>query len=1048
MSRFFIDRPIFAVVIAMFIALLGAIALPRLPVTQYPSVAPPTVTIYTSYPGATPQTLDQSVVSLIERELTSAKRLLYFQSSSDTSGTAQITATFLPGTDPDLAQIDVQNRIKAVEPRLPAPVRQAGLFVEASTSSFLMVVSLSSRDGSLSPTALGDILARSVIDELKRVPGVGRVQLWTSERAMRVWIDPTRLAALSLSPADVTAAIAAQNVQFASGRVGDLPSPPTQQISAALIAEGQLETPEDFGAIVLRAKPDGSRVLLRDVATIEIGAQSALSSSRSNGKPDAAIGIQLANGANAMKTSDLVRARMEELSRGLPPNVTYSVPYDTAPFVRISVRKVIQTLAEAMVLVFVVMFLFLQNIRYTLIPAIVVPLALLGTCAVMLLAGASINMLSLFGMVLAIGIIVDDAIVVVENVERLMAEEGLSPREATRKAMAEISGAVVGITLVLSAVFVPMAFASGSVGAIYRQFSMSMAVSILFSAFLALTLTPALCAVLLRPVPAGHARRRGPLGWFNAGFERLTSGYRRWVAGSLDRRARMLLGFTIVVATLGLLYVRLPTGFLPEEDQGLVIAAVELPPEATQHRTLKVVEQVEAHYLSRPAVGSTAAFPGFGFSGSGQNVATIFLNLKDWDERPDGATAQSEAALANAELGRIRDGVVYSLVPPPIMELSNTSGFSLKLQDRGGRGNAALVAAQQRLIELASASPVLAQVRAEAQADAAQIRLRIDRQKASALGVSFERAAAALSTALSPTYVNDFPNQGRLQQVIVQAHAESRMQLEDVLRLSVPNDAGQMVPLSAFATAAWERGPLQLARFNGFPAVGISGAPAPGRSSGEAMAEIERLAAQLPPGFGVEWIGQSYQERLSGAEAPALLALSLIVVFLVLAALYESFAIPLAVILVVPLGVVGAVLAMTARALPNDVFFKVGLITIMGLSAKNAILIIEFAKSLREQGKSVREAAIEAARLRFRPILMTSLAFILGVVPLVFARNAGSATQHAIGTGVFGGMLTATVLSIFFAPLFFVLVSRLRRGRAAGAPRGPESDRAAESRSG
>jgi hydrophobe/amphiphile efflux-1 (HAE1) family protein len=1027
MPRFFIDRPIFAIVIALFIAIIGAIALPRLPVAQYPSVAPPTVSIYASYPGATPQTLDQSVVSLIERELSSVKRLLYFQSSSDASGNAQITATFQPGTDPDLAQVDVQNRLKAVEPRLPPSVRQYGLFVEASTSSFLMIVSLSSRDGTVDPTALGDLLARSVIDEIKRVPGVGRVQLWASERAMRVWIDPAKLAALSLSPADVSSAIAAQNIQFASGRVGDMPSPPTQQISATLIAEGQLTTPEEFGDIVLRARPDGSSVRLRDVAKIEIAAQNMASTSRSNGKPDAAIGIQLANGANAMKTSDLVRARMEELSRGLPPNVTYSVPFDTAPFVRVSVNKVIETLIEAMVLVFVVMFLFLQNIRYTLIPAIVVPIALLGTCAVMLFAGSSINMLSLFGMVLAIGIIVDDAIVVVENVERIMAEEGLSPRDATIKAMSEISGAVVGITLVLSAVFLPMAFASGSTGAIYRQFSLSMAVSILFSAFLALTLTPALCVKLLKPIPKGHAKRRGVFGWFNAGFERLTGGYRATVAGALHRPLRMLLAFALITATLGFFYVRLPTSFLPEEDQGVVMVDVQLTPEATIHRTLKAVKEIEAHFESRPGVRFVSAYPGFGFSGSGQNVALVFVMMKDWGERPAGATAQGEAALANDKLSAVRDGAIFSLVPPPIMELSMTSGFSLKLQDRGGRGNTALVAAQQRLIELTKDNPIFEQVRAEAQSDAAQIRLRIDRQKASALGVRFESVAAVLSTALGSSYVNDFPNQGRLQQVIVQAEAASRMQIEDLLSLFVPNAAGQMVPLAAFATAQWERGPLQLARLNGYPAAGISGQPAPGRSTGEAMAEIERLSAQLPPGFGVERTGQSFQERLSGAEAPALLALSLVVVFLVLAALYESWSIPLAVILVVPLGVVGAVLAMTARGLPNDVFFKVGLITIMGLSAKNAILIIEFAKSLREQGKSAREAALEAARLRFRPILMTSLAFILGVVPLVFARSAGSATQHAIGTGVFGGMITATIFSIFFAPLFFVLISRLRR---------------------
>ncbi|AKT44194.1 efflux RND transporter permease subunit [Chondromyces crocatus] len=1033
MPRFFIDRPVFAVVVALFIALVGALSIPRLAVAQYPSVAPPTVAIYANYPGATPQTLDQSVVSLIERELSSVKKLLYFQSSSDSSGGAQIIATFEPGTDPELALVDVQNRLKAVEPRLPATVRQNGLFVEDSASSFLMIVSLSSHDGSVDPTALGDLLARSVIDEMKRVPGVGRVQLWTSERSMRIWIDPMKLAALSLSPADVSAAIGAQNLQFASGRIGALPSPQTQQITATVIADGQLTTPEQFGEIVLRARADGSRVLLREVAEIEVGPQSLSSSSRSNGKPDAAIGIQLASGANAMKTSDLVRARMEELSRGFPPNVVYAIPYDTAPFVKLSVNKVLETLAEAMVLVFIVMFIFLQNIRYTLIPAVVVPVALLGTCAVMLAAGFSLNMLSLFGMVLAIGIIVDDAIVVVENVERLMAEEGLPPREATRKAMDEITGAVVGITLVLSAVFVPMAFASGAVGAIYRQFSVAMGVSILFSAFLALTLTPALCVTLLKPHTADHGPRRGIFGWFNDRFDRLTRGYQSWVGAVLTRRVRTLLGFAVILAGLAVLYVRLPTSFLPEEDQGTIITDVQLPPDATYHRTLKTVEQIEQHFLSRPSVEKVATYPGFGFSGSGQNVAIAYVMMKDWSQRTDGATAQSEAAKANEAFGGIRDGIVYSLVPPPISELSSTSGFTFKLQDRSGLGTDALVAAQQQLLALSEKDPALSGVRAETQSDAPQVRLRIDRQKANALGVRFEDIASALSTALGSAYVNDFPNQGRLQQVIVQAASSSRMQVEDLLKLFVRNDTGQMVPLAAFTLAQWERGPLQLARFNGYPAVGVSGEPAPGRSTGEAMEAIERLATQLPPGFGIEWTGQSYQERLSGAEAPALLALSLVVVFLVLAALYESWLIPLAVILVVPLGLVGSVLAMSLRGLPNDVFFKVGLITIMGLSAKNAILIIEFAKSLRAQGMSLREAAMTAARLRFRPILMTSFAFILGVVPLVVARSAGSATQHAIGTGVFGGMFTATVFSIFFAPLFFVLMSRRNQAAPSAA---------------
>ena len=1025
MPQFFINRPVFAWVVALFIILVGLIAIPKLPIARFPSVAPPSVSITATYPGATPQTMNDSVLSVIERELSSVKNLLYFESSSDTSGSAQITATFKPGTNPEMAQVDVQNRLKAVEARLPQAVRQNGLNVESASSGFLMMVGLKSDDGRHNETELSDYMARNVVEELRRIDGVGRVQLFGAEQAMRIWVDPAKLIAFSMSMGDISAAIAQQNAQLAPGRVGDAPTVQGQRVTIPLTVQGQLETPAQFAAIVLRANVDGSKVVLGDVARVELGAQSYGFSTREDGRVSTAAAIQLSPGANAVRTADAVKARLHELKSTLPTGMSYSTPFDTAPFVKISIQKVVITLLEAMVLVFLVMFLFLQNVRYTLIPAIVAPIALLGTFAVMLAAGFSINVLTMFGMVLAIGIIVDDAIVVVENVERIMASEGLSPKEATSKAMKEITGAVIGITLVLTAVFIPMALASGSVGVIYKQFTLSMAVSILFSAFLALSLTPALCATLLKPVDPGHHEKRGFFGWFNRRFEHMTRRYESGVGRLLARSGRVMLVFVGLIAILFFAFRQVPSAFMPEEDQGYFMTSIQLPADATTERTLDVVEAYERHVSARPGIGSNMSVLGFGFSGSGPNAAMSFTMLKDWKER-DGATAQDEVALAQQAMAGIGEGTVMSLLPPAIEELGTTSGFTMRLQDRANQGHAALKAAEAKLLELAAQSKVVAGVYPEGLPAGTSVRLDIDRVKAEALGVSFTSISETLSTAMGSSYVNDFPNAGRMQQVIIQADASARMQIDDVLRLYVRNARGGMVPLSEVVTPVWNDTPLQLVRYQGFPSARISGAAAPGASSGQAMAEMERLAAQLPPGFAVAWTGQSLQERQSASQAPMLMALSMLVVFLVLAALYESWSIPLSVMLVVPLGLIGTVAAVLLRDLPNDVFFKVGMITVMGLSAKNAILIVEFAKQLREQGKSLVEAAMEASRLRLRPILMTSLAFGLGVVPLMIASGASAETQHAIGTGVFGGMVTATVLAIFFVPVFYVIVMGLQ----------------------
>ena len=1035
MTRFFIDRPIFAWAISLFIMLAGGISLVSLPISQYPDVAPVTVSITANYPGATPERLYDGVTRIIEEELNGIPGMMYFESTNDAGGAAQITVSFGPGYDPSKATIAVQNRIKRIEARLPRAVVQQGVLVEEASTAFLMFVTLSATGAGTTEIELGDIAARRVTGELRRVPGVGRATLYSSEKAMRIWIDPDKLIGLNLTAGDVTSAVEGQNAQIASGMIGAQPAKKGQRIAANVLVKGQLTTVKEFEEIVLRANPDGSIVRLRDVAEVELGGQSYLQQTRQDGKPSAGIGIQLAPGANALATATGVRAKIAELQKTLT-NVKLQVPYDTTPFVQVSIKQVLMTLLEAMVLVFAVMFLFLQNIRYTIIPTIVVPIALLGTCAVMLMLGFSINVLTMFGMVLAIGILVDDAIVVVENVERIMKDEGLPPREATFKAMSQISGAVVGITVVLISVFVPLAFFPGSVGVIYRQFSVAMATSIAFSAFLALSLTPALCATLLKPVDKAHGHsQRGFFGLFNRFFDATSRRYVGGVSSVVRRPVRSLLVYSVLIAAMVFGFNRLPSGFLPGEDQGYLIVDVQTPPESSTERTLDIIKQLEAHFSSERAVDSYTTVGGYGFSGQGQNTAIAFINLKDWSERGANDSAQSIGDRANAFLSTLPDAIAISLAPPPIESLGNSAGFTFRLQDKEQKGYAALAAARDQLLNAATQSPVLQGVYVEGLPTAPQIEMLIDREKANALGVTFAAINQALSTSLGSTYVNDFPNNARMQRVIVQADANRRMTAEDILQLSVRNSKNQMVPLQSVAQVKWSMGPSQVVGFNGFPSIKFSGSAAPGYASGDAMAEMERLAAELPSGFDYAWSGQSLQEKLSGSQAIYLLVLSLLCVFLCLAALYESWSIPFAVLLVVPTGVIGSVFAMLLRDMPNDIYFKVGLITVIGLSAKNAILIIEIAKDLVAQGVAFGEAAIEACRRRFRPILMTSLAFILGVLPLAIATGAGSNSQRAIGTGVFGGMLTATALAIFFTPVLYVLITNTfgkRKGKSSG----------------
>ncbi|GAD21828.1 efflux RND transporter permease subunit [Acidovorax sp. MR-S7] len=1029
MAKFFIERPIFAWVIAIFIMVIGAVSITQLPIAQYPAVAPPTIQVSVAYPGATAQTLEDSVLAVIEREMNGSPGLAYMEATAQANGTGSIVLSFEPGTNDDLAQVDVQNRLSRATPRLPAAVVQQGVRVEKSRSNFLLFSMLTSETPDVSIDALNDYAARNVVPELQRLPGVGSVTQFGSERAMRVWIDPAKLKGFNLSQDQVGAAIRAQNLQVSAGNLGDLPSAEGQTTTATIVVQGQLSTTEQFGNIVLRANTDGSTVRLRDVARIELGAQSYSTSARLNGAPAVGMGVQLTPTANALATAKAVKAKLADLQRYYPQGVKSTIPYDTSVFVSVSIEKVVHTLLEAVALVFLVMFLFLQNFRYTIIPTIVVPVALLGTFGALLAMGFSINVLTMFGMVLVIGIVVDDAIVVVENVERIMSEEGLPPLQATRKAMGQISGAIVGVTVVLISVFVPLAFFAGSTGNIYRQFAATMATSIAFSAFLALSLTPALCGTLLKPVSGDHHEKKGFFGWFNRGFKSTTHRYESGLSKLVRRGGRMAVIYAALVGAVAIVYTRLPTSFLPNEDQGYLITNIQLPAGASLERTRAALTQVEQFALKQPEVNNIVTVAGFSFSGQGQNAGLAFMTLKDWSER--AGAEHSASAIAGRAMGALagyRDAFIFALSPPPIPELGTATGFTFRLQDRGSKGHDALVGARNQLLGMAAQSKVLAGVRPDGMEDAPQMQIDIDRDKANALGVSFDAISSALSTALGSSYINDFPNQGRLQRVVVQADAHARMQPEAVLDLPVLNSKGQVVPLSTFASTRWITGAMQTVRYNGYPSMKIAGDAAPGFSTGDAMAEMERLAAQLPEGFGFEWTGQSREEKLAGSQAMVLYAFSLLAVFLCLAALYESWSIPFSVLLVVPLGVLGVLLATLLRGMSNDVYFQIGLVTIIGLSAKNAILIIEFAKDLQASGKNVIDAALEAAHLRFRPIIMTSLAFTLGVLPLFLATGASSASQRAIGTGVIGGMITGTLLAVIFVPVFFVVVRSFFKG--------------------
>lgn len=1026
MAGFFINRPIFAVVVALFICLGGGISLLFLPIAQYPIIAPPSISISTSYPGASPQNLYNSVTRLIEEELNGASGIMSFESSSDSLGQVEIIANFVPGTDSSMASVEVQNRIKRVEARLPRAVMQQGILIEEASSAVLQIITLQSTDGKLDEIGLGDFMVRNILGEIRRIPGVGRATLFSTERSLRVWIDPEKLVGYKLTADDVTKGIEAQNAQVASGSVGAEPSREGQAVSAMVLVKGQLSSPDEFGAIVLRSNPDGSTVRLRDVARIEIGGMGYQFTTRQNGEPTAGLSVLLAPTGNALATANAVAAKMQELSKFFPANIKYDIPYNITPVVEASIKKVIATLVEAMVLVFLVMFLFLQNIRYTIIPAVVVPVALIGTCGVLLAFGLSINLLTLFAMVLAIGILVDDAIVVVENVERIMSEEGLPPREATRKAMTQITGAIIGITLVLVAVFIPMAFFPGSVGIIYRQFSVTMAAAISLSAFLALSLTPALCASLLKPVAAGHHHaRKGLFGLFNRSMEKAKTTYSGIIRWTLVRTGRLMLVYLAMVIGLAWGFARLPTGFLPVDDQGFLTVDVQTPPESSFNRTLGVVKQVEEYLLHRKGVDQVTFLTGFSFLGQGQNTAQAFVTLKDWGERGKNESAEAIVADANTTLAGVKDAKISALQPPPIDNLGNSSGFSFRLQDRAQKGYEDLMRAKDQVLAAAKASPILQDVYVEGLSPAPQVELIIDREKASALGVTFQDINSTISTNLGSAYVNDFPNRGRMQRVIVQADHSGRMQTDEILGFHVQNSRGQLVPFSSFASVKWSVGPTLMVGFNYYPAVRISGSARPGYTSGDAIAEMERIASTLPTGFGYEWTGQSLQEKLAGSQVSMLLSLSALVVFLLLAALYESWTIPISVLLVVPLGMCGAVIAVTLRGLPNDVYFTIGLVTIIGLAAKDAILIIEFARKLRAQGKALIDSAIEASYLRFRPILMTGFAFVFGVAPMVVASGASSKSQQALGTGVMGGMIAVVVLALLMVPLFYVVVQRL-----------------------
>ena len=1032
-SQFFIERPVFAWVIAIVIALMGVLAIRTLPITQYPTIAPPAVVIVANYPGAAAATVQNSVTQVIEQQLTGVDNLLYFSSSSSSNGQVQITATFAPGTNPDIAQVQVQNKVQQALPILPQEVQQQGVVVQKSQSSFLLIVALYDDSGRYTNVDISDFMASKLQDPLSRVSGVGQAQVFGSPYAMRIWLDPFKLNSFGLTPGDVQSAVQAQNIQVSAGELGAQPAVPGQQLDATVTAQSRLETPQQFRNIVLKASQNGATVRLGDVARVELGARSYAVVSRMNGHPAAGIAIQLAPGANALTTADAVKAKAKELSSAFPPGVKLAFPVDNTTFIRLSINDVIKTLVEATLLVIIVMFVFLQNWRTTLIPAIAVPVVLLGTFGVLEAFGYSINTLTMFALVLAIGLLVDDAIVVVENVERIMREEGLSPKEATKKSMGEITSALIGIALVLSAVFLPMAFFGGSTGVIYRQFSITIVSAMVLSITVALILTPALCATLLKPIPRDQHERHGRFfTWFNETFEYGRERYRDALQRFLGWVRPALLIYAGILVVLVLLFVRLPTAFLPEEDQGAVLTQFTLPVGATQSRTLAVAKQVEHYYMTdeKKNVDTVFVVAGFSFAGAGQNSGLSFVHLKPWNER-SGSENHAAAIVQRAmkSFSKIRDAMVFALVPPAVQELGQSSGFDLEMEDRGDLGHDGLMKARNQFLQLAAKDPILSGVRPNGLDDTPQLHIDIDQEKATALGLSLSDINNTLSAAWGGLFVNDFVDRGRVKQVYMQADAPYRMVPEDLYRWYVRSSSGEMAPFSSFATFKWALGPAKLERFNGVGSMEIQGTPAPGKSSGAAMNEVEKLFKQLPKGIGLEWTGLSYQERQAGSQTYALYGISVLVIFLLLAALYESWSIPLSVMLVIPLGIIGAILAATLRGLYNDIYFQVGLVTTMGLSAKNAILIVEFAVDAQKRGESIRDAAVEGARLRLRPILMTSLAFIAGVMPLVVSSGAGAASQNDIGTGVVGGMLTATVLAIFFVPLFYEIVRERFKGK-------------------
>ncbi|TAM54229.1 MAG: multidrug efflux RND transporter permease subunit [Paraburkholderia sp.] len=1029
MPSFFIDRPVFAWIVALAIIVAGALALPMLPVAQYPRLAPPRVIIDAQYPGASAEEVDSNVASLMEQSLDGAEGLQYYETTSDALGEVEIVATFASGINPDLAMVDVQNRLKQIEPRLPQAVVQQGISVFKAANTFLMLVTLVSTDGTRDSTALSDYLNRFLLRELKRTPGVGAAQLWDADRAMRVWLDPMKLREYGLSPADVSAAIRAQNETVTAGAIGDAPAVDGQVLTASVTVRGQLRTAQEFAAVVLKAQPDGSVVRLGDVARVELGADTYSFWSRLNGKAAATVGIQLGPLGNALETSNAIHRRVAELSKTLPPGIAVEIPYDGAHFVKIAISEVLLTLIEAIVLVFCVMWLFLRDLRYTLVPTVVIPVALMGAFAAMYAFGLSINVFTLFGLVLAIGILVDDAIVVVENIERIMRDEGLAPREATRKAMGQIGGAIVGVTAVLTAVFVPMAFFDGGVGGIYRQFSIAMIAAILVSAFMALSLAPALCANLLKPPRDENVMGRGVAARFLAGFERASDRYRRIVAKLLRYPKRFFAVHLVMIGIGALLYASLPGGFLPTEDQGQLQVMVQLPPGASQQRTYAVVHQVEDILHRQSAVENVTSVIGWSFAGNGQNVGMAFVALKDWSRRNIDALALRDRL--NQSFEKIGDGQVIAQLPPSVPGMGHAEGFTFHLEDRGGMGNVGLEAARERLLELARKSAVLADVHSETLPDAPRVVLEVDRAKAYAMNVSFDAIQDVLGNTFGMSYIDDYPAAGRMLRVLVAADSQARMTDADLLSLSVRNSVGKMVPFSSFASLKWSRGPTMLSRYNGYPSLDVTGRAADGYSSGAAMAEMERLAAQLPQGTAYDWADAALAETQAARQTPLLIGLSLLAVFMALAALYESWSIPLWVLIVVPLGMIGAVAAMLVRGLPNDIYFKIGLVTVIGLAGKNAILIVQFARDARAHGVALVDAIVQACAMRFRPIVMTSAAFLLGVVPLVFSSGGGAESRHSIGTGVFGGVIAATVLGLAFTPVAFHVVMRATQRRAS-----------------